>query len=160
MNLSIGLICLRIGTNCLFFCECLMNIPTIVRKFCLSEIIFAIHAGLCCTLGNSRPDGSWERSLIVASVLRAAWPRNCGSDAGKWINFDVSTTSGLCLRSSQLHVHVAHGVRCLWQEGNLPCLSSTKMNVWIRSSISPIWLHFMAQDSAQGRLCTVFTNWK
>ena len=66
-----------------FFCECLMDIPTTVRKFCLSEIIFAIHAGLYCTLGNSRPDGSWESSLIVAPVLRAASTRNCRSDAGK-----------------------------------------------------------------------------
>jgi hypothetical protein len=58
--------------KCVFFCEYLRNIPTTVRKFGLSEIKLATHAGLCFTLGNSRPDGRWERSLIVAFMQRAA----------------------------------------------------------------------------------------
>jgi len=47
--------------------------------------------------------------------------------AGEQI-FVVSTTSRLYLRSPQLQVHVAHGVKCLWQEGSHSCLSSAKMN--------------------------------
>ena len=140
------------------FCESSMNVPKTARKFWLREKIFAVYAGLCCTVGSNRREGSWDSSLIVASALQSAWPRNCGSNAGKGINFVVSTTSRLYLRSSKLHVNVARGVQWLWQEGNQSCLSSAKMNVWNRTSISPIRLHCMVHESAQGRLCTLFTN--
>jgi hypothetical protein len=64
-----------------------MNVPKLWEHFWLSEQLVAVHEGLCCTLGNSRLEGSWDRPVLVASGLQAAWPRNCGSNSGRGTNF-------------------------------------------------------------------------
>ena len=129
MCLPIGLIWLRIGMNCaFFFSEHLMNVPKTVRKF-LSQQLFAIHEGLCCMLGNTQTWRVSHCNIWTAGCMT----KKSSSNSGRGTNF----LCRLCLRSSQLHVHVPHGVQWLWQEGNQSCLSSAKMSVWTRTPAPP-----------------------
>jgi len=69
----------------------------------------------CVVHWVTRLEGRWDRSVIVASGLWAARPRNCGSNSGRGKIFVVSTTLRVPLRSFLLQVHVVLGVKWLEQ---------------------------------------------
>ena len=92
---------------------------------------------------------------IVAFGLWAAWPRNHGSNSCKGTNFlyfqNIQAVSEVLPASCSCGTWGAVAV-ARWR----PVLSAQCQDERVDcTAISPIWLHCMVHDSAQGRLCTV-----
>jgi len=63
--------------------ECSQN----CEKFFDSVSHYLLFIKGCAVHWVTRLEGRWDRSVIVASGLWAAWPRNCGSNSGMGTNF-------------------------------------------------------------------------
>ena len=101
-------------------------------------------------LGNSRVEGSWDRSVIVAAVLQAAWLRTFGSNSRRGNNFCGVQTLGLCPTS--------HSSMSLWHMG---CSACGKKGV-ILVCLVPRWMcgHILHLPHMASIYCTLLITRK